>query len=158
MSRQILSKEETVNLKRERIPVHESRNKFSARGLDTDTYYYRFVDINNKDRVTALIEAGYEFVTKAQGVRLADAPDSAEGISSLVTINGGRGALLALVCTPWEFKNQDDAAQEKRLLDQERDQRRQLAALSDPNLGNIGPGIQEFGAKISIDPIRTADK
>lgn len=151
MARQILSKEETIAVKRERIPVHEARNKISNRGLDTENYYYRFIDVNDPDNVSRFVEAGYEFVQKA-GTRVGDIPDSAEGISSLVTITGGRGKTLALVCLPWELKNQDDKAQENKILEQERDQRRKLAALSDPAQGNLGR-VDELNSRLGANPL-----
>lgn len=151
MARQILSKEEIIEVKRERIPVHEARNKISNRGLDTDTFYYRLIDINDPDNVERYVGAGYEFVQKA-GTRLGDIPDSTEGISSLVTINGGRGKTLALVCLPWELKHQDDKAQENKILEQERDQRRKLAALSDPNQGNLGR-VDELNSRLGANPL-----
>src|SRR5438105_2846743 len=98
MSRQILSKEDKVELKRERIPVHAARDKLKFRGLDYDNFAYRLVNITKADNLTRYLEAGYQFVAKDPEGLAKLHVDSFDGVSSVITVGGGKGVTLALMC------------------------------------------------------------
>jgi len=145
MSSQTLTKEEKVEMKRERVPVHEARDKLSTRGLDHDNFHYRFTNLSNADRVDRNLKAGYEFVTKGGG-RVGDqSVASSDGLDSIVTISGGGGDTLALMALPMEFYLADMAAKEAKIRAKENDMKRELNAAADPRHGNYGDGVVEFG-------------
>ncbi len=144
MSSQTLTKEEKVEMKRERVPVHEARDKLSTRGLDHDNFHYRFTNLSNTDRVDRNLRAGYEFVTKGGGMVGDQTVASSDGLDSIVTISAGGGDTLALMALPMEFYLQDLAAKEAKIRDKESDMKRDLQAKTDSRLG-IGQGVQEFG-------------
>ena len=114
MSRQLVtSKEETVQLKRTRIPLHEARDKIKCQGLDYDNFHYIFIIYNDEDNVARYMAAGYEFVQKDGSLVGEQAVDSATGTDSLVTIGGGKGDTLVLVCLPIDLYLEDQASEER---------------------------------------------
>lgn len=155
MARNPLTKEQLVELKRERVPVHEARDKISARGVDTVNFYNRYIDITDPDNVDRYLGAGYQFVLKDGHTETpANTVDTADGISSLKTLSGGQGKLMALVRLPIELWLEDQNKQEQARRDQEADMRRDLAAKSDPRQGNLGAGVVEFDSRLGANPLK----
>jgi hypothetical protein len=134
---------------RERVPVHEARDKFKFRGLDNDNFYYRLVKKNDPERITTFLNAGYRFVTK-DGTTHPDSSiktaESADGTSSLIEIAGGLGVTLVLMALPREFYEQDQKAKQQKVDTLEADVYRDLQQKASPREGNYGK-IERFGSE-----------
>src|SRR6266566_2641277 len=115
MARQIMSKEEAVEVKRSRVPLHEARDKIATKGLDKLNFHYIYIDIDNPDNVNRYLSAGYLFVQNDGSLVGDEVVDSAQGTSSIRTIGGGKGVTLGLVCLPMDLYLQDQAAEESDL-------------------------------------------
>jgi hypothetical protein len=147
MPRQIVTKEEAIQQSRERVPVHESRNKWKFNGLDMKNFYYRLVNLE-PDNVARFIEAGYAFVVKGGGTTAGHEVDLADGTGSFVTIPGKQGVTLALMCLPLDVWQADQEAKEKSIKATEAGIKQRLADMANPNLGNYGPGVTSFGSEL----------
>ena len=145
----IRSIDDKIAEKRERVPVHESRDKFKFRGLNHDAFYYRLVKKQDTDRVMKFLEAGYSFVKKG-GAVVPDSSirtvDTSSGTDSLLEVPGGRGVTLVLMALPIEFYKQDQEAKEQKIKASEQDMYRDLKSKSSPAEGNYG-SIEEFGSR-----------
>jgi hypothetical protein len=145
----IRSVDEKVAEKRERVPVHESRDRFKFRGLNHDAYYYRLVKKNDLDRVAKFLDAGYVFVTKGGSVSTDNSiktVDSTQGTSSLIEVPGGLGVTLVMMALPKELWDADQKTKEENIRASEADMYRDLKSKSSPQEGNYG-GVEEFGSK-----------
>lgn len=153
MSRQILSKEEKLEVKRERIPVHEARDRLTKyKGLDFDNFVYRMVNVSKGPyHVDRFLNAGYTFVAKDSEGLARNHVDSFEGVSSIITEGGGKGVTLALMCIPKEFYEQDQAAKQLAIQEQEDEMRRDLMEKSDRSQGNYGK-VEHFGSMFGRAP------
>jgi hypothetical protein len=111
-----LSADEKVAIKRERVPVHEAKDKIkSIHGLDHKNFYYRFVR-ETPDRVEKFLNAGYTFVqSTGQNVQDPTAETLSQGKDSLIRINGGLGTMLVLMALPIELWNEDQAAKAEEI-------------------------------------------
>lgn len=107
-----------------RVSVSDQRDKLNVLGLDTNNFYYRWVnDID--DRLLTFKNAGYEFVQKSEVKSLGDPTvDSSLGTDSRLRKGVGGGRIAYLMKLPLEFKQEDDARKEAELLETERAMRR----------------------------------
>lgn len=152
MTRQAMKLEDIVAQKRERVPVHESKEKLSTKGLDHANYYYRYVKINDADRVQKFLDAGYQFVRK-NGSAIGDSTvETSRGTDSLMSVSGGKGAQLALMALPRELWNKDQADKEKRIRELESSIKQGLVAQADPRVR--GTGVELFGSEGNSTPNR----
>lgn len=149
MSRQTLSTEDKLAIKRERVPAHEARDRLSLRGLDHDKFAYRWAIQENLDKINVLFEAGYVPVLSG-GAPAGDASvDSVKGNSAYITKSAGKGSTYILMCIPRELYELDQQAKEDKYnAELEADIFRDLKAKSDPRLGNLGR-IESFGSQLT---------
>lgn len=147
MSRNTLSIEEKITQKRERVPVHESKEILKFRGLDHENFYYRLVR-KEADRIQKFLDADYEFVNKSGGVFVGDPKaDTASSPDSLYEISGGLGVKLILMRLPrplWE------ADQKKKALVPDEIEASMYAKLQEQaskSEGNYG-AITEWGSRM----------
>ena len=54
-----------------RISVNQQRDRLNVLGLDTKSFYYRWVN-DVEDRILTFKNAGYEFVNKSEAKNLGD--------------------------------------------------------------------------------------
>ena len=111
MPRSSLSTEEKVVQKRERVPVHGSKEKFKFRGLDHKNFYYRLVRFI-PDRIQTFLDADYVFVNKNGTTTSDPIVDTSTGTDSLITIAGGLGVTLVLMALPRDLWEQDQRAKQ----------------------------------------------
>jgi hypothetical protein len=156
MSRQISTKEEQLEIKRERVPLHQARDKIKTRGLDTANFHYKFVDMNDEDQVLRHLEAGFLWVEQ-NGTQVGErVVDTSTGVSSLVTIPGGQGKVLALMAQRLEYYYADQKSEEADRIDRERGLVRDINSTADGRYGNIGTGVNVFGSNLtptSVDQV-----
>lgn len=141
MARQLQTREEVVEAKRERVPLHQSRDRIKTRGLDLANFHYKFIDINDAENVQRHREAGYDFVSSDGSIVGEKVVDSSSGTTSLVTIPGGQGKLLALACLPREYYIADQESEEAERQIVERGLVKDINSTADPRFGNIGTGV-----------------
>jgi hypothetical protein len=125
MARKSLSTEEKVTQNRERVPVHESKDKIKFRGLDHESFYYRLVR-NTPDRINQFLNAGYTFVNKNGSVKGDAVVDSSQGTDSLFEIAGGLGVTLVLMALPRDLWEQDQKAKQVQVDELEESMKQQL--------------------------------
>lgn len=107
-----------------RISVNQQRDKLNVLGLDTDNFYYRWVN-DMDDRLFTFKQAGYEFVDKSEIKSSGDPTvDTSKGTDSRIRKGVGGGLTAYLMKLPWEYKKQDDAEREAEILETERSMRR----------------------------------
>lgn len=114
---------ETITLKtfanrearKKRIPVSgANRDILTVRNKEPG-YVYRFVNVVN-ERIHRFMDAGYEFVSKAQAGNIGDPRvDSSEGTSSYVEKGVGMGQKAVLMRIPEEFYKEDQLAKQRRV-------------------------------------------
>lgn len=150
MPRQQLKTEEKVTEKRARVPVHESRDRLTVRGLDHANFVYRFSDMGNADKIQQRLDAGYVFVNKG-GSNVGDSTlENIASPDSLITVSGGAGKKLVLMAIPREFYEEDLKSKDAKIKELERAMRRDLASKADPNAA-INYGEADFGSKVGFD-------
>lgn len=133
------TKEQVVEAKRERIPIHASKSVLDAPGLDRTRFFYRYIRIQNPENVQRYIDAGYQFVNRSGGQYVGDKNvATTEGFGSLFTKTGKDGITLGLVALPlelWKLDQESKFAENQKLLDT---QFRSLQAQMDPKTGGYG--------------------
>ncbi len=149
MARQIATREEVVASKRERVPLHQSRDRIKTRGLDVANFHYKFIDINDAEVVTKHQEAGYAPTEKDGSIVGDKVVDSSTGTTSLITIPGGQGKLLALFQLPREYyiADQESEEEERKLIEQ--GLVKDINSTADPRHGNIGTGVSAFANRLT---------
>lgn len=146
MSRNTLSVEDRVAQKRERVPVHESKEIIKFRGLDHDAFYYRLVR-KEEDRVQKFLDAGYVFVNK-NGSNVGDAKvDTASSPDSIFEISGGLGVRLVLMALDRDLWESDQKAKAIKADELEADMYARLQDQASKSQGNYG-SISEWGSKM----------
>ena len=150
MARQIVTKEEAVQMKRERVPLHEARDKIKTRGLDHENFHYIFINIQDADNVDRYLSAGYVPV-QSDGKHMPGdkVVDSFIDQSSIITIGGGKGAVLGLFCVPMEFYLADQDAEEQERKDVENGLIRNINSMADSKKGGLGTGVTAFNSQIN---------
>jgi hypothetical protein len=158
MARQISTKEETLELKRERVPLHQARDKIKTRGLDLNNFHYKYIDMNDEEIVLRHMEAGFAFVQK-DGTHVGEkVVDTATGTSSLITIPGGQGKVLALTCLPREYYIADQESEEAERQAIEKGLVKDINSTADSRYGNIGTGVNVFGSRLTPTSVDQAPK
>lgn len=146
MSRNTQSIEEKVNQKRERVPVHESKEIIKFRGLNHDAFYYRLVR-KEPDRIQRFLDAGYVFVNK-DGSNVGDPKvDTASSPDSLLELSGGLGVKLILMALDRDLWEQDQKAKALKPDELEAGMYQKLQEQASKSHGNYG-AITEWGSKI----------
>lgn len=146
MSRNTLSIEDKVTQKRERVPVHESKEILRFRGLDHENFYYRLVR-KDADRVQKFLDAGYVFVKK-NGTNVGDPKvDTASSPDSLFEISGGLGVKLVLMALERGLWEQDQKTKALKPEELEAGMYAKLQEQSSKSEGNYG-SISEWGSKL----------
>lgn len=149
MARQIQSREEVIEAKRERVPLHQSRDRIKTRGLDLANFHYKFIDINEAENVQKHKEAGFDFVAADGSIVGEKVVDSSTGTSTLVTIPGGQGKLLALMCLPREYYIADQESEEQERLAVEQGLVKDINSTADSRFGNIGTGVNVMANRLT---------
>ncbi len=152
MSRQIVTKEEAIEMKRARVPLYEARDKVKTMGLDPNNFHYKYIDIGDPDEVDRHLEASYVFVCKDGTYVGEQVVDTVTGTSSIRTLGGGKGVTLGLMCIPIDLYLLDQAGEERKNKAREQGMFRDINATADKSKGNIGTGVTQFGSQISALP------
>jgi len=107
-----------------RISVNQQRDKLNVLGLDTNNFYYRWVN-DIEDRILTFKNAGYEFVLKTEAKNLGDPTiDASAGTETRIRKGVGGGVVAYLMKLPLEYKKEYDAEKEAEILETERAMRR----------------------------------
>lgn len=107
-----------------RVSVNQQRDKLNVLGLDTDKFYYRWVN-DIEDRLLVFKNAGYEFVDKSEVKSSGDPTvDTSRGTDSRIRKGVGGGRVAYLMKLPLEYKREYDAEKEAEILEAERAMRR----------------------------------
>ena len=134
-----------------RLSVSEQRDKLNVLGLDTNNFYYRWVN-DVDERLLTFKTAGYEFVQKSEVKSLGDPTvDSSLGTDSRIRKGVGGGRIAYLMKIPLEYKAEYDADKEAELLETERAMRRLKkdtghSMSQDAEYGNIDIGSRRSRA------------
>jgi hypothetical protein len=145
-------KEEVLEAKRTRVPIHSSRGVLNMRGLDHENFQYRWVNKTIPKLVERFLDAGYIFVdADGKNLPVGDRKvDTTTGIGSAHQVTGKDGVTLVLMAIPIELYMEDQAAKRASVAETEESRYRDLQEMSDPRRGNYG-GIGAFG-NVGIDP------
>lgn len=96
--------DQTLRVRPKRIPLGQ-RNKLTVEGLtDRDEFVYRWIN-DTEDRITACVNAGWEFVDK-KGKIVGDGPQS-EGQGSRLSKSVGNGVTGYLMKVPRKIWEED---------------------------------------------------
>lgn len=107
-----------------RISVNQQRDRLNVLGLDTKSFYYRWVN-DVEDRILTFKNAGYEFVNKSEAKNLGDPTvDASAGTETRIRKGVGGGKVAYLMKLPLEWKKEYDAEKEAEILETERAMRR----------------------------------
>lgn len=130
-----------------RVSVNQQRDKLSVLGLDTDNFYYRWVN-DIEDRLHIFKNAGYEFVLKTEIKSSGDPTvDSSLGTDSRIRKGVGGGLTAFLMKLPIDFKKEYDAEKEADLLETERTMHRLQKDTGDPRSQDADFGRVDIGQK-----------
>lgn len=103
-----------------RQSVSSQRDKLSVSGLDTSSFYYRWVN-DLDERLQTFLAAGYEFVTKAEVKKAGDTTvDTSLGTDSRIRKGVGQGVVAYLMKLPLAFRKEYEAEKEADILETER--------------------------------------
>ena len=128
-----------VKQSRERVPISAQRDKFKFRNLRPDKFYYRLIDITKPDRVAKFMDAGYAWVREDGQTKAIDGVNvSKEEAGSIITVRGGLGVTLGLVCLPRSIHEQDQKIKMDDILETERAMKDHLNSLANPRMGGYG--------------------
>lgn len=143
-------KEEVVETKRTRVPIHSSRGVLNMQGLDLVNFQYRWVNKTIPKLVERFLDAGYDFIdSNGKHVPVGDRKvDTTAGIGSAYQVTGKDGITLVLMAIPMELYQEDQQAKLAAIRATEESRVRDLQDMSDPSRGNYG-SIGAFG---SVEP------
>ena len=97
-----------------RVPINGFRDKLSVEGCDPN-YVYRWVLDSSEggQRIMQCNAAGYEFVTKEQGITVGQGSVyKSDNVGSIIRTPGGNGDFLYLMRISKEFHDEDKLAKE----------------------------------------------
>lgn len=120
-----------------RTPVSGNRNILTVEGKDPD-YKYRWVldDSESGQRIYKFLNAGYEFATKDQGVKIGDSVVyKSENAGSIIRAPGGNGQFLYLMRILREWYTEDQNAKQTLIREQEKQINR--ASKEDGQYGDV---------------------
>lgn len=103
-----------------RISMQDQREKLSVTGLDTNNFYYRWMN-DVDERIAHALQAGYVFVAKSE-VKSAGDPtvDTSQGTDTRIRKGVGGGKVAYLMKLPIEYRREDEAKKEAEILETER--------------------------------------
>lgn len=122
MVKKTTTKARPVEGQKKRIPLHESRDKMTVKGINMPNYVLRHVNDgmpNDPYRIQRFLDAGWMFVRKNSTSGECELGDrtvnSAESDSSLVTLKAGNGITTYLMAIHKDFYDEDFAAKQRKV-------------------------------------------
>lgn len=106
----------------DRVPVSGNRDILTVQGKD-DSYHYRWVLDQNESgqRIFKFLRAGYEFVTKDQGIKVGESlVYKSDNNGSIIRSPGGNGQFLYLMRIPREWYEEDQRAKQNLVRENEK--------------------------------------
>ena len=133
-----LSADKKADMKRTRVPIHSQRDKFKFRNLRPDKFYYRLIKMT-PDRIAQFMEAGYSWVRSDGTTKdIAGVEVPSEELGGIITVRGGSGVTLGLVCLPIETYKMDQKVKQDKITADEQAMRKRLAQMASSETGGYG--------------------
>ena len=152
MTRKSTTKEVVTSRKRgidkvDRVPLDGYRDILTVQGKDKD-YSYRWVNDKNEEghRIMRFKQAGWEFVEATEVHVGQSAVYKSDNIGSIVRYSAGKGDYLYLMKIPKEWYDEDQAAKQERINDQEKSITRPRNPDNASDDGQYGQNKISFGS------------